>query len=108
VTDSEQTPHSAQGGNDDTAPVPVDSHGLHVLDDLIAVGRIRQLVYVHLLRADGPLTAAELRARTNYSARACRQAVNALADGGYVEKFPDPTDPRRHKYRLASVSERTG
>jgi DNA-binding MarR family transcriptional regulator len=53
------------------------------------------------------VTGAELARRTGVSGPAVSQLLTALADGGMLERRPDPDDRRHQTLRLSSVGART-
>lgn len=57
------------------------------------------------LRLEGPLRVSELAAREAMSQPGSTLLVNRLADAGYAERVPDPTDGRASLVRITSTGE---
>ncbi|MEO9139519.1 MAG: MarR family transcriptional regulator [Jatrophihabitans sp.] len=57
------------------------------------------------LRLEGPLRVSELAAREAISQPGSTLLVNRLADAGYAERVPDPTDGRASLVRITSTGE---
>lgn len=68
-----------------------------VTDGMAAEGaRGWHLRLLHELENGGPASQAELGRRTGIHLSDMVAVINELADGGYVERTPDPADKRRN------------
>ena len=68
---------------------------------------VGQLSVLGVLSRNGELSVGELAAKERVRPPSMTRTVNCLADGGYVERRPHPTDGRQVVVSLSGKGERT-
>jgi len=83
-------------------------HAQRLVVDGLAAKHARGYHYrlLSALADDGPASQADLGRRTGIHLSDMVAAINELADGGYVERAPDPADRRRNVVTITRAGER--